>query len=139
MRPRLIWGDEVTSTTQQLSSLGASGILSLFGREDPLTSTCHVRNVCEGVIAAAKRVRRVTPAGSKSAAFLFLLHADARSQGKPGSSYYLTDGETLHVTDFVPRLVEAATGKKPRMGIFPLVRRSCDSFFSFVWPSFHAS
>lgn len=31
VRPRLIWGDEVDSTTKQLAALGRSGALALFG------------------------------------------------------------------------------------------------------------
>src|SRR5262249_47254196 len=45
-----------------------------------LTSTCHVRNVCEGAIAAAER-------------------------GRPGEIYFLTDGAPVEFRAFVTRML----------------------------------
>jgi nucleoside-diphosphate-sugar epimerase len=50
------------------------------GRE--LTSTCHVENICEGLVAAAQR-------------------------GTPGRVYHITDGESRSYREFLEPLLQA--------------------------------
>jgi len=71
-----------------------NGALMWIGGGRYLTSTCHVRNVCEGLVKAAER-------------------------GTPGGTYFLTDGEPVPFRDFIEALlrtqgVEPPTRSAPR-------------------------
>jgi nucleoside-diphosphate-sugar epimerase len=66
-RPRFIWGAGDTTLLPRLVEAAKSGALAWIGGGRYRTSTCHVRNVCEGLLAAAER-------------------------GRGGEVYFLTDG-----------------------------------------------
>ena len=73
-----------------------------------LTSTCHVKNVCEGALLAADR-------------------------GRPGEIYFLTDGPPVEFRDFVARMLRAV-GVEPTDGTVPLgVARALAAVTETVW------
>lgn len=93
IRPRFIWGRGDTTLLPQLVAAARSGQLRWFDGGHYLTSTCHVRNVCEGALLAAER-------------------------GRAGEVYFLTDGEPVEFRDFVSKLLETQ-GISPPTGTVP--------------------
>jgi nucleoside-diphosphate-sugar epimerase len=94
VRPRLIWGPDDTTLLPLLVDSVEHGRYRWVDRGRYLTSTCHVRNVCAGLIAAAER-------------------------GRPGEIYFLTDGDPVEFRMFVEHLlatqgVVAGSGSIPR-------------------------
>ena len=81
VRPRLIWGPDDTSVLPQLVNAVKQGQFLWIDHGKSLTSTCHVSNVCEGIIGAALR-------------------------GKPGEAYFLTDGEPISSREFLTALIK---------------------------------
>jgi nucleoside-diphosphate-sugar epimerase len=79
LRPRFIWGRGDTTLLPQLTHAMQSGAFAWFGGGLHRISTCHVRNVIEGVLRAAER-------------------------GKGGQIYFLTDGQPVIFRDFLTRL-----------------------------------
>lgn len=78
-RPRFIWGRGDTTLLPQISRAMQSGAWAWFGGCHHQSSTCHVRNVVEGVLLAAER-------------------------GRGGEAYFLTDGPSVEFRDFITRL-----------------------------------
>uniref|UniRef100_A0A7S4P629 3-beta hydroxysteroid dehydrogenase/isomerase domain-containing protein n=1 Tax=Paramoeba aestuarina TaxID=180227 RepID=A0A7S4P629_9EUKA len=82
VRPRLIWGKDDTVVLAGFVEAAESGVLKWFDGGQYLTSTCHVDNVVEGIELAA-------------------------SVGKPGESYFLTDGAPVEFRTFVSKMLGA--------------------------------
>jgi len=80
VRPRFIWGKGDTTLLAALTYAVESGKFAWIGGGHHLTSSCHVRNVCEGTLAAAER-------------------------GRPGEIYFLTDGPPVEFRAFVTRML----------------------------------
>ena len=80
VRPRMIWGTGDTSLLPQLSAVGKAGGFAWISGGRHKTSTCHVDNCVEGLILAAEK-------------------------GRPGETYFVTDGEPVQVRDFISKLV----------------------------------
>jgi nucleoside-diphosphate-sugar epimerase len=78
-RPRFIWGRGDNTVLPLLTQAMQSGAWAWFGGGRHLMSTCHVRNVVEGVLLAAER-------------------------GQGGQIYFLTDGQPVVFRDFLTRL-----------------------------------
>jgi nucleoside-diphosphate-sugar epimerase len=94
IRPRLIWGPGDRTLLPSLAAAARSGRLRWIDGGGYLTSTTHVRNVVEGILAAAER-------------------------GRGGEAYFLTDGPPVSFREFVTELldtqgVRAPTGTVPR-------------------------
>lgn len=111
VRPRFIWGADDTSLLPRLVEAATSGKLRWIGGGGHPTSTCHVRNVCEGMLAAAER-------------------------GRPGEVYFLTDGPPVPFRKMVEDLLEtqgiaAPTGTIPRWAAHALAILG-----EFVWRTF---
>ncbi|WP_394820992.1 NAD-dependent epimerase/dehydratase family protein [Pendulispora albinea] len=70
VRPRFIWGKGDTTLLPKLVEAAQSGVLRWFDGGRYLTSTCHIDNVCEGLLKAAEH-------------------------GRPGEVYFLTDGKPV--------------------------------------------
>lgn len=87
VRPRLIWGRGDTSVLPQLVEAVRSGSFRWIAGGRYPTSTCHVANVCEGLLLAAER-------------------------GGPGEIYFLTDGEPVQAREFLTALL-ASQGITP--------------------------
>lgn len=81
VRPRLIWGPDDTSVLPQLVQAVKTGQFMWIDHGQSLTSTCHVSNVCEGIVCAALR-------------------------GKPGEAYFLTDGPPVKSREFLTALIQ---------------------------------
>ncbi|HYW02566.1 MAG TPA: NAD-dependent epimerase/dehydratase family protein [Gammaproteobacteria bacterium] len=82
VRPRLVWGRDDTSLLPQLVEAVRSGRFMWIGDGRHRTSTTHVDNVCEGLLAAASR-------------------------GRPGETYFVTDGEPVEFRSFLTRLLQS--------------------------------
>jgi nucleoside-diphosphate-sugar epimerase len=80
VRPRFIWGRGDSVLLPRLADATKKGQLVWFSGGRYLTSTCHVRNVCEGILCAA-------------------------AAGRPGEIYFLTDGEPVEFRAFVTDLL----------------------------------
>ena len=79
VRPRFVWGRGDTSLLPELLKAMQSGAWAWFGGGRHLTSTCHVRNVAEGILLAIEH-------------------------GVGGEIYFLTDGEPVEFRDFLTRM-----------------------------------
>src|SRR5690349_21613709 len=53
--PRFIWGRGDTTVLPAFADAVKSGVFKWFNGGTYRTSTCHVRNVCEGMVCAAER------------------------------------------------------------------------------------
>jgi nucleoside-diphosphate-sugar epimerase len=93
-RPRFIWGAGDTSVLPVLVAAVRSGRFRWIGGGRHLTSTCHVRNVCAGLVACAER-------------------------GRAGEAYFLTDGEPVELRAFLTELL-ATQGVTPKDASLPL-------------------
>ncbi|MCP2242317.1 NAD-dependent epimerase/dehydratase family protein [Lentzea aerocolonigenes] len=94
VRPRLVWGAGDRTVLPALVAAARSGRLRWVDGGRYPTSTCHVRNVVEGALAAAER-------------------------GTTGAAYFLTDGEPMEFRTFITALLDtqgvpAPTGTMPR-------------------------
>jgi nucleoside-diphosphate-sugar epimerase len=93
VRPRFIWGRGDRTLLPRLVAATRAKRLQWFGGGRYPTSTCHVRNVCEGALLAEER-------------------------GRPGEVYFLTDGEPVEFRSFVSRMLETQ-GVSPPTGTVP--------------------
>lgn len=97
VRPRFIWGKGDTTLLPRLIEGARTGALQWIGGGMYLTSTCHVENVCEGMLKAAER-------------------------GRPGEVYFLTDGEPIEFRPFIEALlrtqgIQPPTRSLPRWAV----------------------
>lgn len=92
VRPRLVWGRGDTTFPRVVAAV-RSGAFRWIGGGRYLTSTCHVRNACEGLILAAER-------------------------GRPGEIYFVTDGEPVEFRRFTSDMLRAH-GVEPPDGSMP--------------------
>ena len=82
VRPRFVWGPGDTALLPKIARTVREGKYIWVDGGRYLTSTCHVRNLCEGLLLAADR-------------------------GRGGEIYFLTDGEPVEVRTFLTRLLRA--------------------------------
>jgi nucleoside-diphosphate-sugar epimerase len=87
VRPRLVWGKGDTTVLPKLVEAVSAGRFAWIDQGRALTSTCHVRNACEGLVRAAER-------------------------GRPGEVYFVTDGEPVEVRGFLTAML-ATQGVDP--------------------------
>ena len=85
VRPRFIWGKGDTTLLPKLLEAAKAGQFRWIGGGHHLTSTCHVSNVCEGLILAAER-------------------------GKGGAIYFVTDGEPIEFRAFLTAMARTQGG-----------------------------
>jgi nucleoside-diphosphate-sugar epimerase len=76
MRPRFVWGAGDTSLLKGIMAGVKNGSFRWFDGGQHLTSTCHVTNVCEGLLLGAQK-------------------------GRGGETYFLTDGTPIVMRDFL--------------------------------------
>lgn len=81
VRPRFIWGKGDTTVLGRMVELARKGEYAWIDGGDYRTSTCHVLNVCEGMLLAAER-------------------------GQGGGVYFLTDGEPVHFRTFITAMLK---------------------------------
>ncbi len=82
VRPRAIWGLGDSVFLPRLSELVAKSRFAWIGGGRALTSTCHVKNVCAGLTAAAER-------------------------GRSGEAYFLTDGAPVTYREYLGGMLAA--------------------------------
>jgi nucleoside-diphosphate-sugar epimerase len=82
VRPRAIWGAGDTVLLPRLCEMVDAGKFMWVGGGHALTSTCHVKNVVAGMLAAASR-------------------------GGEGEVYFLTDGDDLAYRDYFGGMLRA--------------------------------
>lgn len=80
LRPRLIWGNDDSKFLPSLTRKVDKKIFFWINEGRYLTSTCHVYNVCEGLILAKK-------------------------YGHGGAVYFVTDGKPMEFRNFVTSLL----------------------------------
>jgi nucleoside-diphosphate-sugar epimerase len=98
VRPRFIWGRGDTTLLPQITEACRKGQFAWFGGGHYLTSTCHVRNVVTGMLAAARR-------------------------GRAGGIYFLTDGPPVQFREMIGELVRSQGVEPPDRSIpLPLAR-----------------
>jgi nucleoside-diphosphate-sugar epimerase len=76
VRPRFVWGPGDTTLGPELAKAAKRGVFRWVGGGHYLTSTCHVANVCEGIVLAAEK-------------------------GVGGQAYFLTDGPDVDAREFI--------------------------------------
>ncbi|MDB5977496.1 MAG: dependent epimerase/dehydratase family protein [Nevskia sp.] len=111
VRPRFIWGQGDKALLPKILEVMRKGQFAWIGGGRFLTSTCHVRNVCEGALLAAGR-------------------------GKPGEIYFLTDGAPVEFRAFITAMartqgVEPGSRGVPR-GLIYALAAVCE----FAWRTF---
>ena len=94
VRPRFVWGKGDTTLLPRFLKTMREGTFSWVSGGKYLTSTCHVQNLCQGLICAAER-------------------------GKGGEIYFITDGSPVEFRSFITELartqgVEPGTRSRPR-------------------------
>jgi nucleoside-diphosphate-sugar epimerase len=92
VRPRFVWGKGDTSLLPKLIEATKSGALQWIGGGRYLTSTCHIDNVCEGLLKAAEK-------------------------GAPGEVYFLTDGTPIEFRTMITALLEASGVAPPTRSV----------------------
>jgi nucleoside-diphosphate-sugar epimerase len=80
LRPRFVWGKGDTTLMPELIETIEKGQFAWIGGGRNVTDTAHVDNVVEGLILAAEK-------------------------GRPGESYFLTDGEPVVFREFVTAML----------------------------------
>ena len=80
VRPRFIWGKDDTTILPKIVNSVERGIFRWINGGRYRTSTCHVDNVCEGILLALEK-------------------------GRGGQAYFLTDGEPVEYRDFVSKIL----------------------------------
>lgn len=88
VRPRFIWGAGDTMVLPKLVAAARKGALQWIDGSHHLTSTCHVSNVCEGILKAIEK-------------------------GRPGGVYFLTDGEPVEFRAFVSAMLRSQGVEPP--------------------------
>jgi nucleoside-diphosphate-sugar epimerase len=92
LRPRLVWGAGDTTLLPGIVDAAESGKLAWIGGGSHLTDTTHVDNVVEGLLLAAER-------------------------GRPGETYFVTDGEPVEFRAFVTELLATQGVEAPERTI----------------------
>ncbi|MFA5938554.1 MAG: NAD-dependent epimerase/dehydratase family protein [Sinimarinibacterium sp.] len=80
VRPRLIWGNDDSSVLTQLEHAVNAGRFMWIGDGRYPTSSCHVDNLCEGLLLAAEK-------------------------GRGGEVYFVTDGAPVELREFVTAML----------------------------------
>lgn len=81
LRPRLIWGKDSKGMLGIIEKASA-GKFAFIDHGKQLTSTCHVKNVCEALLLAAEK-------------------------GKGGHIYFISDGEPVTMHEFINNILSA--------------------------------
>ncbi len=111
VRPRFVWGRGDTTVLPQLLAALQSGAWAWFDGGRHLCSTCHVRNVAEGILCAAER-------------------------GAGGEIYFLTDGAPVEFRDFLTRLAATQGVVAPARQAPLWVAKAVAASGEFAWNAF---
>lgn len=108
VRPRFVWGAGDTTVLPELMKAAGNGALAWIGGGTYLSSSCHVLNVCEGLLKAAER-------------------------GTPGGIYFVTDGAPLPFRELVSGLLETQGVAAPTKTIPRAVAHVVAIVSDFAW------
>jgi nucleoside-diphosphate-sugar epimerase len=108
VRPRFIWGRGDTSLLPKLVKMVRDNQFAWISDGRYLTSTCHVANVCEGIVQAAER-------------------------GRSGEVYFLTDGAPVEFRAFVSDLIRTQGLDPPTRSVPRAVARPIASLCEGTW------
>jgi nucleoside-diphosphate-sugar epimerase len=111
VRPRFIWGRGDTTLLPQLMRAMQSGAFVWFGGGGHLSSTCHVRNVVEGVLLASEK-------------------------GIGGQIYFVTDGQPVVFREFLTRLAATQGVSAPAREAPLWVANAAAAASEFAWRNF---
>ena len=111
VRPRFIWGKGDTALLPKILEVMRKGQFAWIGGGRFLTSTCHVRNVCEGALLAAER-------------------------GKPGEIYFLTDGAAVEFRGFITAMAQTQGVDPGQRGIPRGLIYALAAVCEFGWRTF---
>ncbi len=111
VRPRFVWGRGDTTVLPELLAAMQSGAWAWFDGGRYLCSTCHVRNVAEGILCAAER-------------------------GAGGEIYFLTDGAPVEFRDFLTRLAATQGVTAPARHAPLWVAKAVAATAEFAWNAF---
>jgi nucleoside-diphosphate-sugar epimerase len=92
VRPRFVWGRGDTVLLPRMVEMVKSGKFAWIGGGRQLTATTHIENVTEGLMLAAER-------------------------GKPGSAYFVTDGDPVGFRDFTEQLLRTQGVEPPTRNV----------------------
>src|SRR4029453_18967508 len=113
-RPRFIWGAGDTSLLPKLLDTVKRGRYRWIDGGRYLTSTCHVKNVCAGLLLCADR-------------------------GRGGEVYFFTDGEPIEMREFISRMLASQGGEAPSGSIPHWLASVVASTAEVVWRLFRMS
>ncbi|MFE9764508.1 NAD-dependent epimerase/dehydratase family protein [Streptomyces sp. NPDC005808] len=108
VRPRFIWGAGDTSLLPVLVDMVNSGRFAWVGGGRHLTDTAHVDNVVEGLMLAAER-------------------------GRPGQTYFVTDGEPVAFRDILTELLATQGVSAPTKSLPYGVARTVAAVGETLW------
>lgn len=108
VRPRAIWGATDTVLLPRLRKLADAGKFVWIGGGKALTSTCHVKNVCAGLLAAAAR-------------------------GRAGEAYFVTDGPPITFRTYIGGMLEAVGSDVSGAPSIPLSVARTLAWFTESW------
>jgi nucleoside-diphosphate-sugar epimerase len=109
IRPRFIWGKGDTTVLPNFMNAVKNGQFMWIDGGRYLTSTCHVKNVCEGALLAAER-------------------------GGGGEAYFLTDGPPVVFREFMTELLKTQGVTLPNTSIPGWLARGFARAVEAVWP-----
>lgn len=108
VRPRAIWGAGDTVFLPRLFKMVDAGRFAWLGGGRALTSTCHVKNVCSGLLAAAAR-------------------------GRSGETYFVTDGDPLTFRAYLGGLLAASGRNADRAPNLPIAAARAMASLMEAW------
>jgi nucleoside-diphosphate-sugar epimerase len=108
VRPRLVWGHGDTSLLPKLVAMVRNGQFAWISGGNYLTSTCHVANLCEGILCAVQR-------------------------GRGGEAYFLTDGEPVEFRMFISDVIRSQGLQPPTRSIPRAVARPLAAATEGLW------
>ncbi len=111
VRPRFIWGRGDTALLPKILEVMRKGQFAWIGGGRFLTSTCHVRNVCEGALLAAER-------------------------GRPGEIYFLTDGAPIEFRAFITAMARTQGVEPGQRGVPRGLIYALAAVCEFAWRTF---
>jgi nucleoside-diphosphate-sugar epimerase len=111
VRPRLIWGKGDTTLLPRFIEAMQQGKFMWINGGRYQTSTCHVANVCEGMILAAEH-------------------------GRGGEVYYLTDGPPIEMRAFLTAMVRSQGVEPGNRSIPRSIALMMASLMEMIWQTF---
>jgi nucleoside-diphosphate-sugar epimerase len=108
VRPRAIWGQGDTVLLPRMLELAKQGKFAWIGGGNHLTSTCHVRNLCEAMVLAAEK-------------------------GRPGEIYFVTDGPPIEMRAFYGEMARRAGGELGKKSVPRWIARAGAWVMETTW------